>query len=204
MMLSNADNSGRPLVEKSRRLSKEKLTVMASYLRLGIVTSLLLRPASASELALELGVSVEKVRYHLNRMRKGSLVEVRGKTRRRGVTENLYFAVPSKQLLDVNEAVNLQPRRFGSPNVQALRRTFREAKEAIQEGSAESQPENAIIRLLMPLDEQGRHSATEIQRQLVHEVLSVLEASLGRLQAGEETPIKASAVLMGFERAEDG
>lgn len=192
------------MVEDSKRLSREKLAILGSDIRLGIITNLLLRPASVAELAAELEVPVAKARYHLNRMRDVGLVELFGETGRRGVTENLFTVDPRKNLMEPDEMVGLPRHRFDRPYTHLLKQMFRELAEAVEAGALRSRPEHAGVRLPLPLDERGWRESAAIYRQLIDEVLAVREASLSRLEASGETPIRAMGMILSSERAANG
>ncbi|HEU5253081.1 MAG TPA: winged helix-turn-helix domain-containing protein [Solirubrobacterales bacterium] len=192
------------MVENPKRLPREKLAILGNDIRLGIITSLLLGPASVAELAAELEVPVAKVRYHLNRMRDVNLVELYGETSRRGVTENLFTVDPRKNLMEPDEMEGLPRHRFDRPYTRLLKQMFREVAEAVEARNFRSRPEHTGVRLPLPLDERGWRESAAIYRQLIDEVLTVREASLNRLEASGETPIKALGMILSFERAADG
>jgi DNA-binding transcriptional ArsR family regulator len=201
MTLPHFDIQARPMVEDPRKLGREKLAIMTSRIRYGITAMLVLEPASVAELAAELGVPAEKVRYHLNRLRDLGFVDLHGTTRRRGVVENLYSADPRKFVSDGDETASTPRHRFDRPYARLLRVMFQEAIEAAQSGDFDSRPEATNVRFPLPLDERGWDEAAEIFRQLVHDVFSVREAAGRRLEADGEPPIRASAVVLHFERA---
>ena len=191
-----------PMVEDARKFHRDRLTVIASPIRTGIGHILTLRPASVAELAAELGVPAEKVRYHLNRLRDVGLVELHGTTRRRGVAENLYRADPRNAIADVEEVRETPRHHFDHPYALLLRHMFREVTEAVEAGTFSSRPDYANVRFPLPLDEQGWDDVAVILRELVYEVLSVREVSIGRLEESSEPPIRASVVVLHFERVE--
>lgn len=201
MTLPHFDIHARPMVEDPRKLGREKLAIVTSHIRLGITGILVLEPASVAELAAELDVPAERVRYHLNRLRDLGLVDLHGTTRRRGVAENLYSADPRKFLADGEETEGAPRHRFDRPYARLLKMMFHEAMEAAQSHNSSSRPEATNVRFPLPLDERGWDEAAEIFRQLVDEVFAVGEAARQRLETGGETPIRASALVLHFERA---
>jgi DNA-binding transcriptional ArsR family regulator len=183
-----------------RKRVRAKLAIVGSPVRTAIADNLIVRPASAAELAQTLDLPVEKVRYHLRRMRVGALVEVRGKTRRRGVSENLYSIDPRKLILSDCEVAGLSDRLLDHTHLRGLRMMFREAVEAVAAGTYVARPEYVVSRFTVPIDETGRHEAWEIHHELIDEILRVSQSALERLEAGEKDGTLALAAILSFGR----
>ncbi len=195
----SSENRGPIKAEDARMLAKEKLASIAVPLRSAITSSLTLRPASSAELAEELGVPVERVRYHLNRMRRVGLVDLQGKTRRRGVSENLYSVDPRNVLLDADDAARLPPHHLDRSYARLLRLMFREVAAAVRAETFRSQIDCAVVRFALPLDRRAWREFIELQNDLLDGILTAREASLTRLKTTRETPVKASAMILSFE-----
>jgi DNA-binding transcriptional ArsR family regulator len=202
MTLPRLDIRPQPMVEDGKKLNREKLAVIASPIRLGIDTILSIRPATVAEIASELEVPAEKVRYHLNRMRDAGLVKLHGTTRRRGLAENLYIAEPRGAIISIDDARVTPSHHLDYPYTRALRLMFREVTEAVEADTFGYRPKSANVRFPLPLDEQGWDEVFEILDELFHGVLSVREASLDRVAKSGESPIRASAFILHFERVE--
>jgi DNA-binding transcriptional ArsR family regulator len=185
----------------SRKLARAKMAVLTSPLRLAIVTSLGFRAASAAELATEIGVPVEKVRYHLKRLREVDLVTSEGTTRRRGVTETLYSADAARQIISKEEVAHLSPHGFAQAQTRLLRLMFRDASEAVGSVVFAKRSDYGFIRFPLPLDEQGWPDALAIHDQALQKILKVKEESLDRLEAGGETSTRVCAAIIFFERS---
>lgn len=190
-----------PAVDGPDKLAREKLAVVASLLRTAISTGLSFGPRTAGELADELNVPVEKIRYHLGRMCRAGLVELRGKTRRRGVTENIYVSNLRRHVIDKADIARIPPYRLASANARLLRLMFKEAMAAARTGDLNIRQEYTVTRFPLPLDQQGWREATNLHGEILEKILDVEQRSLSRLEASGEQPITAIAMTLFFERA---
>jgi DNA-binding transcriptional ArsR family regulator len=202
MKLATSDTRTRPRLNgPDKKTLRAKLATFESPVRTAIADSLVVRASSAAELAEELNLPVEKVRYHLRRMRAGGLVDTHARTRRRGVTENLYSIDARRLILSDLEAASLPDHRLDYAHARALRLMFRDAMEAVHAGRLFAHPAYTAFRFTMPLDEEGKREAREILDQLVDTVMRVRHATLERLEAGGEEGMIASAAILSFGRA---
>jgi DNA-binding transcriptional ArsR family regulator len=173
--------------------------VVENPLRLAIVSHLIIRPATAAEVSRELDASPEKVRYHLRWLRNADLIEVKEKARRGSISENVYSVDPRKHLLDQGEIANLPRGRFDLALARLLRLMFRESMEAARAGTFAARSQHALLRFLLPLDEQGWEEALTIHDRVINEVLEVRRESQVRLDAGDEEEILARVATLLFE-----
>jgi DNA-binding transcriptional ArsR family regulator len=189
------------MADRPGKISADKVSVVGSPLRLAIVSSLSLRPATAAEVAEDLEQPVQKVRYHLRWLRDRSLVDVKKKVRRRGTIENVYSVDPRKHLIGRGELEGVSDRRADLAHARLLRLMFREAMDAARAGTYGDKPEHALLRVLLPLDEEGWEEALAIHDRVTEEVLTVREESQARLEAGEgqEEAILTRVVSLFFE-----
>ncbi len=179
--------------------SRAKVAVAENPLRLAIVSSLCMRPATAAEVAEELEVPVDKVRYHLRWLRGADLVDVKEQARRQSVMENVYSVDPRKYLIQRDELESLSSGRFDLAQIRLLRLVFREAMEAARAGTFAQRPEHALLRFLLPLDEQGWEEVLAIHERVIDEVLEVREESQARLDEGDDEEILVRVVTLLFE-----
>lgn len=187
------------MADRPGKHARDKVAVVEHPLRLAIVSSLSMRPATAAEVAEELDVPVEQVRSHLSWLRGVDLVEVKGKARRGGTAENVYAADPRSHLIKRGELTDLSSARIDLAHARLLRLMFRETMEAARGGTFAGRPEHSLLRFLLPLDEQGWEQALEIHDRVTSEVLEVREKSQARLDAGGEEEILARMATLLFE-----
>lgn len=188
------------MADRPGKHSRDKVAVVENPLRLAIVSSLTLRPATAAEVAKELDSPVEKVRDQLRWLRRADLVEVKEKARRGGTSENVYSVDPGKHLIERGELGGLSSHRFDVAHARLLRLMFREAMEAARAGTYAERPEHALLRFLLPLDERGWEEAMAIYDRVAAEVLTARAESQARLDADEqEEEILARVTTLLFE-----
>jgi DNA-binding transcriptional ArsR family regulator len=186
--------------ERERRVA-ERLAVMTDPLRSAVVDCLLLEPATAAELAAELGVPVEQVRYQIKRLRRAGIVTVHRERRRRGAVEYVYVA-DARELIVSKEAAAVFPknqRRRQIPG--SLRSIFKEALEATQAGSFQGRDDCDVARIPLRLDLTGFREVREIVEAAVRELFDVREKSMARLQKTGVKPRVATSVFLFFEAA---
>ncbi|HEU5253079.1 MAG TPA: winged helix-turn-helix domain-containing protein [Solirubrobacterales bacterium] len=187
------------MADRSGKHARDKIAAIENPLRLAIVSSLTMSATTAVELANQLDVPVEKVRYHLRWLRDADLVEVKEKARRGGITENVYSIDPRKYLIRHGDRVNVSSGRLDLVHARLLRLMFREAMEAARAGTFSERPQQALLRFLLPLDEQGWEEAIAIHERVINEVLEVRAESQARLDAGDEQEILARLATLLFE-----
>jgi DNA-binding transcriptional ArsR family regulator len=188
------------MADRPGKISADKVSVVGNPSRLAIVSSLSLQPATAAEVARDLDQPVERVRYHLRWLRDRDLVEIKEKVQRRGTIENVYSVDPRKHLIGRGELEGVSDHRADLAHARLLRLMFREAMDAARAGTYGDKPEHALLRVLIPLDEEGWEEALTIHDRVTKEVLTVREQSQARLEAGEEEEaILTRVVALFFE-----
>ncbi len=189
------------MVDRLRRLAREKLAAIENPLRLAMLTRLAMGPASVGELAESADASIERVRYHVNRMREVGLVESAGRTRRRGVAEELLSVDPAKFVLSAEEMSHLSSDRWERAHLGLLRVLFREANAAMRAVAPGFDEENVTVRFALPLDAQAWQEALRLHDETMLEVLEIRKRSLARLDASGEAGVEGTVALLFFEAA---
>lgn len=185
--------------QQAKQLAREKLAMLASPVRLAIGTSLALRPATAAEVAKELELPVEKVRYQIKRLMQRGLVDIEEQIRRRGVLERVYSVDSRKHVLERDELADLPEGRRIEAEARLLRMMFHEALEALRSGTFATRDDHASVRVPLHLDNRGWADVAEIHRQLVGGVLDARVRSMERVEESGEEPTAASIFLLFFE-----
>lgn len=182
---------------ENRRIA-ERLAVMADPLRSAVVDCLVLGPATVGELADELGVPPERIRYQVKRLRRAGIVSVHEERRRRGAVEYVYVADSRKLLFPGDEA--------GSPGhsqrryvPQSLRSIFKEALQATQAGAFRGWEDCGISRVPLRLDLRGFGEVHQIIESAVGDLFDIKEKSSVRLRRTGETARPVTTVLLFFE-----
>jgi DNA-binding transcriptional ArsR family regulator len=92
---------------ESDRRALERVNAIVHRPRQRIMAILVQRPASAAELAAELGLEADAVRYQLRRLQGWGMIEESESRQRRGTLERYYVARDSELLFDDEEVSRL-------------------------------------------------------------------------------------------------
>lgn len=187
------------MADRPGKHSRDKVAVVENPLRLALVSSLSMRPATAAEVANELEQPAERIRYHLRWLRDRDLVDIKEKVRRGSKTENVYSVDPRRHLIGRSELKGVAGSHSDLAHVRLLRLMFREAMDAARAGNYGDRPEHALLRTLLPLDEDGWEEALAIHDRVTAEVLAVREESQARLETGAEQAILTRVATLFFE-----
>jgi DNA-binding transcriptional ArsR family regulator len=174
-----------------------KLAALDHPLRLEILTALALRPASAKELAAELGAPVGKIRYQLGRLRKAGLVEQRESRQRRGVLEQVYVA-PPEPVWD-EEFDEVSPPQREKAVAAILKTILSDVTKAMRAGSFARRDDVVVVRTPLRVDQQGWAEATKVHRDALADLLKVRERSMDRIEAGAAPAADAYSFLLLFD-----
>jgi DNA-binding transcriptional ArsR family regulator len=187
------------VTEVSRQEALAKLEGVNDPLRMTMFTALILKPSSAADLAAELDVPIGRVRYHLGRLRKAGLAELRESRPRRGVVERVYFIRPN--FISIEDTANLTADEMGPANMEILKAIVRDSVAAFRSGSYFSREEYMLVRAPLRLDEEGWAEAAKVQHEALDRLLEIHGESSARLDRCAGQPISAFAVLLLFEAA---
>ncbi|HEU5253080.1 MAG TPA: helix-turn-helix domain-containing protein [Solirubrobacterales bacterium] len=182
---------------ENRRIA-ERLAVMADPLRSAVVDCLVLAPATIGELADEMGVPAERIRYQVKRLRRAGIVSVHEEKRRRGAVEYVYVA-DSRRLVSPGEEAGDRGHRQRRHVTQSLRSIFKEALQATQAGAFRGWEDCGISRVPLRLDPRGFGEVRQIIESAVGDLFDVREKSSIRLQRTGETARPVTTVLLFFE-----
>ncbi len=185
--------------DEKNRGAAERLAVMADPLRTAVVDCLVLGPATAGELAAELDVPAERIRYQLKRLRRAGIVSVHEERWRRGAVEYVYLA-DTRKLISSREDFNSFPQKQQQRHIpQSLRTIFKEALEATQAGAFQAREDCQIARVPLRLDPRGFREVCEIVEAAVRDLLDVREKSGARLEKVGAQGRPVTSVLLFFE-----
>jgi DNA-binding transcriptional ArsR family regulator len=182
---------------KDRALAK--LEAIDHPLRLAILTSLSLRPASIKELAEALNVPIGKVRYQLGRLRQAGLAELKEERRRRGVAEQVFFVRPEP--FSREEVAQLSATQRESVVGGILKALLGDALKGARGGAFTRRDDFILARTPLSLDEEGWADTVRIFREALAQLLKVREETRMRLELGEEPTSDAFSFLLLFDTA---
>ncbi|HEU5253082.1 MAG TPA: winged helix-turn-helix domain-containing protein [Solirubrobacterales bacterium] len=175
------------------------ILALSDPFRLALVTRLALGPASAAELAADLDVPVEQVRYQLKRLRAAGIVTIHGEREHRGAVERTFVADGRKLVFRGEELAGLPERELRGHDTELLRIFFREVVEAARTGSLFDEDEHFLVRMPLLLDAQGFREVGERFEAALDRLLEVRTQCLARLEEAGEKPRSATSAFFFFE-----
>jgi DNA-binding Lrp family transcriptional regulator len=174
----------------------ERLVRLASQpARLRALWVLNERAAGVSEVAEELGLSVEEAARHLEQMHEAGLIEVVGEVLRRGAVEPRYKATVHVAWSDAEWAeLSLEERRRLSTWI--VQTMYSDVMEALESGSFNARVDTHASRSVSAVDEQGWEELVQIHNDALEAVLATQAACAERLaERGEEGMSVLSAII---------
>jgi DNA-binding transcriptional ArsR family regulator len=182
-----------------RPSSATKPNLLCDPTRVAVLSSLAWRPQSARQVAAELDLPIEKVRYQLKRLREQGIVVLHGERPRRGTVEGIYKA-DARLGLDYESqlvAESGDPRAFEDMGFRII---FKEVLDAIVAGAFRAGREYTLARMPLTLDEQGHAEIEAIFTAAVTRLSEISKESFQRMEASGEAPISTLSALVHFER----
>jgi DNA-binding transcriptional ArsR family regulator len=156
--------------------------------------------ASAAEIAENLGVSPDKVRYQLRQLVEMGAIEEADRKARRGVVERYYLAhVDRPEVFEDSDFEHLPSDARHQALAQILKLSFRSALSSLKADLLLRRGESALVHTPLLLDEQGWSELAAIHREVAKRTLKVRAESLARLGEGGEEPIPAASTVFLFE-----
>lgn len=149
-------------------------------------------PLSAAQIAEELAMPVQKVRYQLRQLLRAELIELTSTKKRRGATERYYRTVRSPIIWDEEFAKLSDPQKLQIAKI-VLSAVFADASRAVREKTV---IEHHLTRVPLDADDQGWKELLEIHKRTFEEIEQVKLRVDRRLRlSGEGTKPVISALL---------
>jgi len=179
-----------------RRIAKALSHPLRSHL-LGILNE---RVASPSEMAEELGESLQVVSYHCRTLLDLECIELVRTEPRRGALEHFYRAVVRPYFSDDDWKRLPASARQAISDV-ALQMVWEDVSDALEAGTFDSRDDRCLVRSPMVLDDEGWRELNELVGELVERATEIEAASTERIANGGEPGFPTKLVMMHFESA---
>jgi DNA-binding transcriptional ArsR family regulator len=186
---------------ESDRRALERVNAIAHRLRQRIMAVLVQRPASAAELAAELGLEADAVRYQLRRLQGWGMIEESESRRRRGALERYYVARNSELLFADEEHSRLDAGVNNRLAIEILRAGFADAVRSLAAGSFNSREDRALAWMPLLLDAEGWRELARLHADLIARVAELKRECERRLCESGEQPLRAASILACYEQA---
>jgi DNA-binding transcriptional ArsR family regulator len=175
---------------------------LAHPIRIKILGILEHRVASPKELAIEIGLPLENVSYHVRALKDFGFIRLERKRQVRGAIEHHYRAVARPRITaDAWEQLpDVVKRAMTSANLGQLSELVNRAAEQ----DAFSRPESHLDRLPATLDAEAFAQASELITKTIESIQKLEQEAQARIRKGKSDPVPAIAVLMLFDRPHPG
>lgn len=180
-----------PAIEK--HISK----AFGHYLRIQILWILNERIASASELAEELSVPLNRISDHLQVLRKAECIEVVDQV----VTGNMiqkFYKATARVFFDDTEWRTIPPTLKEGLRITLLQNLVDDAIEAVEREQYDSQKDSHMSWTPMVIDDQGREEIARLLEKTLNDVLVIQRRAAKRLCASDKRGIGYSVSLLGY------
>jgi DNA-binding transcriptional ArsR family regulator len=190
--------------ERERQGDRLKQAAAVGHeLRLAIILALLHRPASAAELAEELGLPADRVRYQLRQLAGAGVVEVAEEKARRGVVERFYLADERATIFEDEELEEIPPAVLDRMHGQILKASLSDALDSLKAGMISRREGSVVAQMPLRIDAQGWSELVDIYREALDRAIEVRAESAARLREGDEEPLRTSSSVLLFELPTD-
>jgi DNA-binding transcriptional ArsR family regulator len=181
---------------QSTATPRTRIEALSHELRLMIAMVLCVQPASAGEIAEELGEPADKIRYQLRKLRDAGLIEVSEERRRRGVVERIYVAREEEMDFTFEEAVLVPEKVRSQFALHLLRVIFRTSVDALSKGAMVEKERTLVSMVPMRVDLRGWEELTRLHRETLDRTLELKAESARRLEESGDPSIPATSVLL--------
>lgn len=161
------------------------------------------RVASPTELAMEIGVPVNHIAYHVRELVKFGCIELVKTEPRRGATEHFYRAT-KRPHLDEDEWL-LIPKSLRNQLLQASLEGMGAAVGAsIEADKFESREDRVFAYVPADVDEQGWRETVDLMAEGLERFYEIVAASRERMAESGEASFPMAFAMLGFEMAGKG
>jgi DNA-binding transcriptional ArsR family regulator len=180
------------------RPAHEKLVKGLSHpVRVECLTVLTKRVASPRELSEVLEHDLSNISYHVRTLDELGLIELVKEESVRGAVAHYYKAV-ERPLISETEWEQLPPEVRKAIAAYGWDLLFKDATEAIEQGTFDSRPERHLSRTTLLLDSEGFERLSERMDALLEAILAEQAAAAERMNESREKPIHAVAAAALF------
>lgn len=183
-------------------VDRRVLSGMANSLRTQILVILNERMASATEIALDLGLPFHKVNYQVGVLKKANAIREVGGLQVRGATERFYSAT-TRVCIDREEWPTIGKSVKGNLRASLLETIIDEAAGAISDDVYDSLEEAHMSWIPMILDGEGWTELTAILKQSMEDIVDLQERAKQRLSDQDEAGIPCSVSMLGHPTSLD-
>ncbi len=179
------------------RVDQDLISALSHPLRVHILDALAEAAASPSDLAREVGLSVNYVAYHVKELEKLGYVELIKTEPRRGTVEH-YYRAKRLFLLDDSEWERLPEAIRRGISADIFSSVIEDVKEALEAETFDARNGHQS-RTRLRVDEEGWRQLTATLEETLNRVLALQAECAERLEASGEEAIPVAVSITGFE-----
>jgi DNA-binding transcriptional ArsR family regulator len=179
------------------RVDPSLVSALSHPLRVHILDALAEAAASPSDIAREVGLSVNYVAYHVNELQKLGYLELVKTEPRRGTVEH-YYRAKRLFLLDDSEWERLPKPVKAGFNVEIFGSIIADVKEALEADTFDSRNAH-LSRTRLRVDERGWDELMNLLERTLHRILDLKAECAERLEASGEEAIPVAVSIVNFE-----
>ena len=179
------------------RVDQDLISALSHPLRVHILDALSEATASPSDLAREVGLSVNYVAYHVKELEKLGYLELVKTEPRRGTVEH-YYRAKRLFMLDDSEWERLPKPVKASLNAGIFSSVIDDVKEALEADTFDSRNAH-LSRTRLRVDERGWDELMKTLEETLHRILALQAECAERLEASGEEAIPVAASIVSFE-----
>lgn len=189
----------RPERERDAELLRNLAAAMADPLRARLLAAVAEKPGiSVREMAVWVGETNRKVRYHMDSLQAQGLVEVQGEARRRGAVEHLY-RITTPNVLDTEDERLIPPAQERRISLEVLKMVMGDATGSVASGHFGAREGHCELRLRGEVDTQGWGELSDLFIRTTKEAQAIIADSSERRAAKGERGLELTAALLLFE-----
>lgn len=181
-----------------RFIDKNLVYAISHDVRAHVLAVLNERIASPVEVAREIGVDVNYINYHFEKLEEIEFIEMVRVEPRRGFDEHFYRAKETF-FLNTQEVERLPLSLSTGVSTCLLQSIMGEAIRALDAGTFDSRSDRHLSQSSLLVDEQGWSEASAVLDGALDQVLAIQAQSARRLAKGGRKPISMSVGIAGFE-----
>lgn len=197
---SKAEKAPKGLGAKAKEpslLDKRLITALNHPTRAYALNVLTQRPASATELAQEIGEEPTLVAYHFDQLVKLGCIEEVTTRKRRGATERFYRATV-RHYFDADAWATVPDKDRLRITMDVLRLVSSDLDESLKAGTVDA-PDRHLSRTPMKLDEAGWTEILALLEATLEELLTIRDRAAKRMLKSGEKPRVAKVSIVHLE-----
>ena len=192
-MSSRATSSGREAV-----VTERLVTASVHPVRAAMLVRLAARPASIGELAIGIGETRSKVRYHARKLIEAGLIEVAGKRPTRGTAETLYRPALSLVVHD-GEFRELGPQEWRRFSERTITLAVHAILASLRSGRFEDRADGTAVHMQMIVDEQGWKEMSKLHLGILENTERVKSEAAERLRVRGDAGFPVASTQFFYE-----